>query len=116
SPEELKQATDQARWAMEEQAGLHEPFLSRCVRWWAKALTLDWGHTSYLQASRGDVNQRSDVRHFILERLPNTLLLAGSANILLFFASLFLALSLSRRHGSWLDRAIIGLSPISSVP
>jgi peptide/nickel transport system permease protein len=58
----------------------------------------------------------TQVWQLILGRLPNTLLLAGSANLLLFFASLFLALALSRRFGSWLDRILVTLSPISAAP
>jgi peptide/nickel transport system permease protein len=56
------------------------------------------------------------VRLIILERLPPTLLLMGTSNLFLFFGSVFLALGLSRRYGSLLDRAIIALSPTSAAP
>src|SRR5205823_259075 len=56
------------------------------------------------------------VRNIILDRLPATLLLFVSAELLLFFASIFLALSLSRRYGSTLDRAVIALAPTSAAP
>jgi peptide/nickel transport system permease protein len=40
----------------------------------------------------------------------------GFSNLILFFFSLFLALALSRRYGSLLDRAIIAFTPTSSAP
>jgi peptide/nickel transport system permease protein len=56
------------------------------------------------------------VRLIILERLPATLLLMGSANLILFFLSLYLALALSRRYGSFWDKLVITLSPASAAP
>jgi peptide/nickel transport system permease protein len=109
------QAYQQARWAMEEAYGLHEPFLLRCVRWWYHALTLDWGQATWA-ITREASNPRADVRMIIFDDLPNTLLLAGMANLLLFFTGIYLSVFLSKKHGSVLDRIIITLSPISSVP
>jgi peptide/nickel transport system permease protein len=57
-----------------------------------------------------------NVRAIILERIPYTLLLMGTANFILFFTTLFLALALSRHYGSFWDKIIIGLSPTSSAP
>jgi peptide/nickel transport system permease protein len=51
-----------------------------------------------------------------VERLPATLLLFGTANFLIFFVSVFVALSLSRRYGSALDRSVIALAPSSAAP
>jgi peptide/nickel transport system permease protein len=116
SPEEVAKATEEMRWAMEEAAGLHEPFLLRCVRWWYRALTLDWGKANFLGIPLGLPNSSDDVRTVILSRLPNTLLLAGTANLVIFFTSISLALVISKKHGGVLDRLIITLSPISSVP
>jgi peptide/nickel transport system permease protein len=56
------------------------------------------------------------VRLIILERLPATLLLMGSAELLLFFVSIFIALSLSRHYGSFWDKLVITLSPTSAAP
>jgi peptide/nickel transport system permease protein len=56
------------------------------------------------------------VRLIILERLPATLLLMGTAELSLFFISVFVALSLSRRYGSWWDKLVIALSPSSAAP
>ena len=40
----------------------------------------------------------------------------GTANLILFFSTLFLALALSRKYGSFWDKFVITLSPTSSVP
>jgi peptide/nickel transport system permease protein len=40
----------------------------------------------------------------------------GTANFILFFGSIFLALSLSRAYGSIWDKLVITLSPTSSAP
>jgi peptide/nickel transport system permease protein len=40
----------------------------------------------------------------------------GSANLLLFFLSLFIGLGLSRRYGSFIDRAVVALTPSSAAP
>jgi peptide/nickel transport system permease protein len=44
------------------------------------------------------------------------LLLLGTSELSLFFISVFLALSLSRRYGSWWDKLVITLSPTSAAP
>jgi len=115
TPEQLVQATEQARWQMEEAMGLHKPFLARCVLWWWKAVRFDWGQT-YLRVSGFTSGMSQDVRKVLLDALPNTLLLGGTANVLLFFASIALALTLSQRHGSFVDRLLVTLSPISTIP
>jgi peptide/nickel transport system permease protein len=56
------------------------------------------------------------VRLIILERLPATLLLMGTANLFLFFSAIFVALSLSRNYGSVWDKMVIAFSPTSSAP
>jgi peptide/nickel transport system permease protein len=40
----------------------------------------------------------------------------GLANLILFFLSLYIGLALSRRYGSFMDKAIIALTPSSSAP
>ncbi|HXD11437.1 MAG TPA: ABC transporter permease, partial [Anaerolineales bacterium] len=56
------------------------------------------------------------VRLIILERLPATLLLMGISQLFLFFSTLLLALSLSRRYGNFWDKFVVALSPTSAVP
>lgn len=103
----------QAEQQMIEAYHLNEPFLLRCGVWLWRALTLSWSTPSeYIYISQ----DAAEVWASILSSLPNTLLLAGAANLLLFFATVSLALFLSRKYGSFLDRAIIALSPISSAP
>ncbi len=114
--EERAKIIEQARWEMEETAGLHEPFLARCFRWLGYGLTLDWGNAGQTRAGRWVLGIRESVLPTILDRLRYTLLLAGSANLLLFFCAVSLALAISRKHGSWLDRLFTTLSPLSSVP
>jgi peptide/nickel transport system permease protein len=116
SIEEIAQATENLRWTMEEAYGLHEPFLLRCVRWWYQAMTLDWGETFQLRVGGFTTGQLTDVRLIVLERVPYTLLLAGATNFLLFFASMFAALKLSKNNGSMLDRLAVSMSPLSAIP
>jgi peptide/nickel transport system permease protein len=111
--EEKTEILAQAEQEMIEAYHLNEPFLLRCGVWLWRALTLSWATPSEYIYTGQDA---AEAWATILERLPNTLLLAGAANLLLFFATVFLALFLSRKYGSFLDRAIIALSPISSAP
>ncbi len=104
---------DQMEQQMIEAYHLNEPFLLRCGVWLLRAVTFNWESPSGLILLGHDA---AEAWATILERLPNTLLLAGAANLLLFFATVFLALFLSRKYGSFLDRVIIALSPISSAP
>ncbi len=52
----------------------------------------------------------------IVERLPPTLLLMGASNFIVFFGSLYVALAISRKYGSFVDKMIVALSPLSSAP
>jgi peptide/nickel transport system permease protein len=96
----------------EERLGLDRPFLLRSFSYLSSALTLDLGRAEFLQSDSGS----RQVRLIILERLPPTLYLFATANLILFFLSLFAGLYLSRRYGSFLDKAIIALAPTSAAP
>jgi peptide/nickel transport system permease protein len=96
----------------EKRLGLNQPFLLRSFRYLSNALTLNLGRAQNMTSDSGS----KQVRLIILERLPTTLLLFGTADLLLFFLAVFVALYLSRRYGSFLDRAIIALTPTSSAP
>lgn len=115
SIEEVAQRTEQLRWAMEEAYGLHQPFLLRCVRWWYQTMTFDWG-TTYRIGIHAYTSGETPITKIVLERVPYTLLLAGATNIILFFASIGVALNLSKKHGGFMDRIIVALSPFSSIP
>jgi peptide/nickel transport system permease protein len=95
-----------------ERLNLDQPLLLRSVRYLRNALTLNLGRAMNISSDSGSRN----VRAIIVERLPYTLLLMGTANFLLFFVTLFLALAISRHYGSFVDKIIIGLSPTSSAP
>jgi peptide/nickel transport system permease protein len=92
--------------------GFDKPFVVRSFTYLTSAMTLDLGRSESLTSDSGS----SDVRRIILERLPITLVLFGTASLLTFFINTFAALFLSRRYGSFLDRAVIALAPISSAP
>lgn len=108
------QIIEQTRLAMQKSAGLDSPFLVRCFKWLWKGLTLDWGQTRTYTLFGGVTVPA--VRAIILDYLPRTLLVFGSANILLFFTSITVALALSRRYGSKADRLVTALAPLAAAP
>jgi peptide/nickel transport system permease protein len=96
----------------EERIGLNRPFIVRSFGFLKDALTLNLGRAEQMTSDSGS----RQVKLILLERLPATLVMWGFSNLILFFFSLFLALALSRRYGSLLDRAIIAFTPTSSAP
>jgi peptide/nickel transport system permease protein len=96
--------------------GYYLPFLQKHLFYTRRAMTFDWGqmlgHNPALTAGVGS----TEIRDIILTRLPNTLLLMGTAYLLLFLTGIPLALSLSRKNDSFFDRLFTFLSPISSIP
>ena len=95
-----------------QRLGLDQPFIWRSLTYLTDALTLNLGRAEYLTSDSGS----RQVRRILLERLPATLLLFATTFLLLFFVAIFLALFLSRRYGSFLDRAIVALAPTSAAP
>ncbi len=103
----------QERIASEVQRrGLDQPFVVRSFRYLANALTLNLGRAINMISDQGS----KQVRLILLERLPATLLLTGTSELILFFGSVFIALSLSRKYGNWMDKLTIALSPTSAAP
>jgi peptide/nickel transport system permease protein len=101
------------RIALEEKRlGLDQPAAVRNFRYLSNALTLRLGRAINMTSDAGS----KTVRLIILERLPATLLLMGTANLFLFFSAIFVALSLSRNYGSVWDKMVIAFSPTSSAP
>jgi peptide/nickel transport system permease protein len=92
--------------------GMDQPLALRNARYLTNALTLNLGHAINMVSDTGS----RTVRLILLERLPATLLLMGTSQLLLFFASLFLGLSLSRNYGSIWDKLVIALTPTSAAP
>ncbi len=96
----------------ERLAGLDQPFVRRSITHLKNALLLNFGRARFMISDHGS----RLVRNIILERLPATLLLMGTSQLLLFAVSLFLALMVSRHYGSIWDKLIVALSPTSSIP
>ncbi|MBN2549290.1 MAG: ABC transporter permease subunit [Anaerolineales bacterium] len=113
-PAERERIAEEARSAMVEAYGLNSPFMVRCFQWLWKGLTLDWGEGRVRILMAGTPSRH--VRDIILDTLPRTLLVFGTANLLLFIASLTLGLGLSRRYGSRWDKLVSGLAPLAAVP
>ncbi len=96
----------------ERRLGLDKPFIERSFRALGQALTLDLGRAQYMSSDSGS----RQVRLIILERLGPTLLLFATAELFLFVGSVFVALFLSRRYGSFIDRLTVALAPTSAAP
>jgi peptide/nickel transport system permease protein len=95
-----------------ERYGLDRPFIYRSFEYLRDAMTLNLGYAQQLTSDSGS----RMVRNIILERLPSTLVLFGTANLILFFIALFAGLSLSRRYGSVGDKTVLALAPTSAAP
>jgi len=117
---ELKQLPTEERLKMiddlvaieEKRLGFDQPFLIRSFRFLGNALTLQLGRAQFMSSDSGS----RLVKNIIVERLAPTLLLMATSNLFLFFVCLFFALFLSRHYGSFLDKVVISLSPVSSAP
>ena len=96
----------------EERLGLNKPFIIRSLNYLKDALTLNLGRAMNMTSDSGS----RQVKLIILERLPATVLLFGASFLINFFVSLFLALMLSRRYGSFWDRFVVALAPTSAAP
>jgi len=111
-PDERAKRIEEIARLDEDRLGLNRPFLARSVVYLKDALVLQLG---FAERTSSDTGSRL-VRNIILDRLPATLLLFVSSELLLFIVSILLALSLSRRYGSALDRFVIALAPTSAAP
>ena len=112
-PESEKQTYADALIALEEKRlGLDQPFVLRSLRFLMDALTMNLGRAQFMSSDTGS----RQVRLIITERLGTTLLLMGTSNLFLFFATIFIALGLSRNYGTFFDRFFIALSPTSAMP
>lgn len=113
-PPEMIMEMINARVAAEmHRLGMDTPFPVRSFLFLRNAITLDLGRAELI---RSPTTGSSEVRRILVERLPQTLLLFGTAELILFFGALFMALFLSRHYGSFLDRLTIGLAPSSAAP
>lgn len=111
-PTELRQRMDEQVAIEIKRLHLDQPFALRSVNYLTDALTLNLGRSEYLASNSGS----RQVRLILTERLPATLVLFATSNLSLFFVAIIVALFLSRRYGSLLDRLVIALAPTSAVP
>jgi peptide/nickel transport system permease protein len=111
-PAEIRRIIDQRIELEEKRLGLDRPFIVRSFTYLTDALTLSLGRAERLTSDKGS----RQVRDVILERLPATLLLFGTADLIIFFVAIFAALFLSRRYGTFLDKLVIALAPTSAAP
>ena len=95
---------------------LQEPEWSRNLRLMINGITLNLGETDRMWSYSVSGRTQMRVSELILERLKVTLLIFGTANVLLFIVSVSMALFLSRQYGSWLDRMVTFLAPLSTAP
>jgi peptide/nickel transport system permease protein len=112
SSEEREEALAGMFEAAYEAADLNQPFFLRSFRYFRDAFSLSLGETDWMKTRRGS----HVVLDILMERLPITLLLFGIGNTLTFFGGLYIALILSRRYGSVLDRAATLLVPAFAAP
>ncbi len=112
-PEEEKTRLRLEQYAiMEKRLGLDKPFIVRSVIYLKNALTLNLGRALQMASDSGS----KMVKNILLERMPATLVLFGTTSVLLFFAGVLIALSLSRRYGSFWDKLSVMLAPTSAAP
>ena len=96
----------------EKRLGLDQPFAVRSFVYLRNALTLELGRALQMVSDSGS----KQVKNIILERLPATLLLFGTADVFIFVLAVLIALSLSRKYGSFFDKLCIALAPANSAP
>ncbi len=104
---------------LRQEAGLDLPLAPRYLLWTKKALAFDWGRLNVTQVAQASVLGKatnSGSTTVVLQFLPNTLLLVGTAYLLVFLIGMPLSLYLARNYDNWVDKFFAFLSPISSVP
>lgn len=92
--------------------GLDKPFVVRLFIYLRDALILNLGRSMHITSNAGS----RQVWLIISERLPPTVLLFTTVNILIFFIDLLVGLNLSRKYGSKLDKLSLALVPLSTMP
>jgi len=112
STEEKRQMAEDLYQQELKALGLDRPFIFRSVGYLTSALSMELGKAMYLTSDSGS----KAVRNIIVERLPSTILLFTTVNLMLFFLSLIGGLFISRKYGSKLDKIVVTLSPLSAIP
>jgi peptide/nickel transport system permease protein len=107
---------DQLQLKYEQQAGLHLSFLPRHLLWTVKALSLGLGYRLQVPGSPSSFAYNRSARDLILADLPHSLLLVGTAILLVFLIGIPLSLFLYRKNGGRIEHFFSILTPISSIP
>lgn len=120
SIEEQQQTVAAMQERFYENLGMNLPYLQRNLKWTFYALRFNWGALERIATSSGkgfsfqpDTISQNEI---VLSTLPNTILLAASANLFIFLLGIPLALLLSRKQGTWFDRLFTFLTPVFSIP
>jgi len=120
SPADQEMAVKEMQDRLYKEMGLDLSYLPRNLNWTLKALKFNWGTLQNIATSSGkgfsfqpDTINQNDI---VLQSLPNTILLAATANIFIFLWGIPLALFLSRKHGTWFDHLFTFLTPVFSIP
>jgi peptide/nickel transport system permease protein len=118
TPEERGELRDEVRAELIEEAHLDDPFIIKHLRYTYRALIFDWGEVLWPAANATLTTRVGSymIKDIVLSRLPNTLLLMGTAYLLLFITGIPISLFLSRQNESFLDKLFTFLSPLSSIP
>lgn len=106
----------QWQYDLETDAGLHLPYWTRQFKWTLKALQLDWKSAVTVATAPGSVYHSFKVADILMTDLPHTLLLVGTAFLLLFSIGIPLSLFLFRVQGSWFDRLMTVLTALTPIP
>ncbi|HEY5728658.1 MAG TPA: ABC transporter permease subunit [Anaerolineales bacterium] len=106
------------RESLRDEAGLNLPYWQRHLLWTYKVLTFNWGNLSNFETLPlyGQTRFDFDINGIVLEHFPNTLLLIGVGNLIVFLLGIPLSLYLARHYGKLMDRLVSFFSPLSSVP
>ena len=112
TPEERNELIQRRVQLEVERLRLDQPFIVRSIDYLYQAMRLNLGRAEHMHSDAG----AREVYAIIVERLPATLILFGTASLLVFFLSILIALTLSRRYGSPWDRTVIALAPSSAAP
>jgi len=111
-PEQFQALVDDLVYQEVHVQNLDQPLLVRAVRFMKDALVLNLGNATRMTSDSGS----KQVRIIILERLPPTLVLWGFSGLFMFFIQISVALSISRKYGSWIDKFFVGTAPLSTAP
>jgi peptide/nickel transport system permease protein len=116
--EEMDSAREELFQELADEAGLSLPTFQRNLKWTFNALRYDWGNVLNSDVSAfGGFYDQFKVNKILKSHFPNTLLLVGTADLIIFLVGIPLALVLaSRKVDQWTDRLFSILTPLSSIP